>query len=84
MRLLTALRDAGYTVGEFPTDSDALIHTLIAAGGHDVEWLTEEQLAAAPQRVPLADYRAWFAEPAARRRRGRALGAAAGVALRRR
>ncbi|MBA3906553.1 MAG: cobaltochelatase subunit CobN, partial [Pseudonocardiales bacterium] len=38
-----------------------LIHTLIAAGGHDVEWLTEEQLAAAPSRVPLRDYREWFA-----------------------
>ncbi len=62
VRLLTALRAAGYTVGDFPTDSDTLIHTLIAAGGHDVEWLTEEQLAAAPQRVPLADYRTWFAE----------------------
>ncbi|GAA3240386.1 cobaltochelatase subunit CobN [Pseudonocardia petroleophila] len=59
--LLTALRDAGYTVGEFPQDSDELIHTLIAAGGHDVEWLTEEQLSAAPARVHLADYREWFA-----------------------
>ncbi|WP_433294850.1 cobaltochelatase subunit CobN [Pseudonocardia sp. CA-142604] len=58
--LLRALRDAGYTVGDFPEDSDALIHTLIAAGGHDVEWLTEEQLAAAPSRVRLADYRRWF------------------------
>ncbi|QJY47595.1 cobaltochelatase subunit CobN [Pseudonocardia broussonetiae] len=64
--LLTALRDAGYTVGDFPEDSDELIHTLIAAGGHDVEWLTEEQLAAAPSRVPLEDYRRWFdALPAA-------------------
>ena len=27
-----------------PTDGDTLIHALIAAGGHDVEWLTEEQL----------------------------------------
>ena len=62
VRLLTALRDAGYTVGDFPTDSDVLIHTLIAAGGHDVEWLTEEQLAAAAHRVPLADYRGWLAE----------------------
>ncbi len=61
VRLLTTLRDAGYTVGEFPTDSDGLIHTLIAAGGHDVEWLTEEQLAAAPSRVPRRDYREWFA-----------------------
>lgn len=68
--LLRALRDAGYTVGEFPGDvsgdSDELIHTLIAAGGHDVEWLTEEQLANAPSRVRLADYRRWFdALPAA-------------------
>ena len=60
--LLSALRAAGYTVGEFPVDSDVLIHTLIAAGGHDVEWLTAEQLAAAPVRVGGADYRRWFAE----------------------
>ncbi|MFC4030499.1 cobaltochelatase subunit CobN [Streptomyces polygonati] len=59
--LLRALRDAGYTTGEFPEDGDELIHRLIAAGGHDVEWLTEEQLATAPARVPLADYRRWFA-----------------------
>jgi cobaltochelatase CobN len=61
VRLLNALRDAGYAVGEFPDDSDTLIHTLIAAGGHDVEWLTEEQLAAAPSRVPLRDYQEWLA-----------------------
>ena len=59
--LLNALRAAGYTVGDFPQDSDVLIHTLIAAGGHDVEWLTEEQLSTAPHRVPLTDYREWFA-----------------------
>jgi Cobalamin biosynthesis protein CobN and related Mg-chelatases len=68
--LLRALRAAGYTVGEFPGDvsgdSDELIHTLIAAGGHDVEWLTEEQLRGAPSRVRLEDYRRWFdALPAA-------------------
>ncbi len=60
--LLRALREAGYQVGEFPEDGDELIHRLIAAGGHDVEWLTEEQLRAAPARVPLAEYRRWFAE----------------------
>ena len=59
--LLKALQAAGYETGDFPTDGDELIHRLIAAGGHDVEWLTEEQLAAAPARVPLADYREWFA-----------------------
>ncbi len=58
--LLRALRDAGYRVDGFPEDGDELIHRLIASGGHDVEWLTEDQLAAAPVRVPLADYRAWF------------------------
>ena len=44
-----ALREAGYDLGDAPPpdDGDALIHALIAAGGHDVEWLTEEQLAAA-------------------------------------
>jgi cobaltochelatase CobN len=50
--------------GEHPhpplSDGDALIHRLIAAGGHDVEWLTEEQLAAAPIRVPAVQYREWF------------------------
>ncbi|MEU6536262.1 cobaltochelatase subunit CobN [Streptomyces sp. NPDC047000] len=62
VRVLDALRDAGYSLTEYPGDGDELIHRLIAAGGHDVEWLTEEQLAAAPARVPLADYRAWFDE----------------------
>lgn len=60
VKVLDALRGAGYGVEGHPDDGDELIHRLIAAGGHDVEWLTEEQLAAAPARVPLADYRAWF------------------------
>lgn len=62
VRLLRAMREAGYDVGDVPDDGDELVHTLIAAGGHDVEWLTEEQLATAVARVPLATYRAWFAE----------------------
>ncbi|MBD0735786.1 cobaltochelatase subunit CobN [Streptomyces sp. CBMA29] len=61
VRLLDALRDAGYVTGEYPSGGDELIHRLIAAGGHDVEWLTEDQLSAAPARVPLADYEKWFA-----------------------
>ncbi|HEY1319284.1 MAG TPA: cobaltochelatase subunit CobN, partial [Streptosporangiaceae bacterium] len=56
--LLRAMRAAGYDLGDgFPEDGDALIHALIAAGGHDTEWLTEDQLRAAPARVPLATYR---------------------------
>ncbi|HEY2670911.1 MAG TPA: cobaltochelatase subunit CobN, partial [Rugosimonospora sp.] len=58
--LLRAMREAGYAVDEFPEDGDALIHQLIAAGGQDVEWLTEDQLAAAPIRVPARQYRGWF------------------------
>ncbi|MGP4004704.1 cobaltochelatase subunit CobN [Streptomyces sp. 8N706] len=62
VRLLDALRNAGYGVEGYPDNGDELIHRLIAAGGHDVEWLTEEQLATAPARVPLADYQEWFAQ----------------------
>ena len=63
IELIAALRDAGYDLGpDVPTDGDTLIHQLIAAGGHDVEWLTEAQLAAAPARVPLALYESWFAK----------------------
>jgi cobaltochelatase CobN len=60
VRVLDALREAGYGVHGHPAEGDELIHRLIEAGGHDVEWLTEDQLAAAPARVPLAHYRKWF------------------------
>lgn len=62
VRLLAALAEAGYHLGDAPPpdDGDALIHALIAAGGHDVEWLTPEQLAAAEARVPGETYRRWF------------------------
>jgi cobaltochelatase CobN len=62
--LLRALAEAGYDLGGLDVDvleGDALIHRLIAAGGHDVEWLTEEQMAGAAIRIPGADYAAWFA-----------------------
>ncbi|MHB2024147.1 MAG: cobaltochelatase subunit CobN [Mycobacteriales bacterium] len=58
--LLAALEQAGYSVGQPPGDGDELMHALIAAGGHDVEWLTEEQLSAAPARVSVSAYTAWF------------------------
>ncbi|WP_435599708.1 cobaltochelatase subunit CobN [Streptomyces sp. C10-9-1] len=73
--LLRRLIDEGYDFGpadEIPGlasgDGDELIRALIEAGGHDQEWLTEEQLARNPVRIPAADYRRWYAAlPAALR-----------------
>ncbi|RAO24305.1 Cobaltochelatase [Micromonospora noduli] len=64
VRLFAALAEAGYDLGDAPPpdDGDALIHALIAAGGHDVEWLTPKQLAAAEARIPGPTYRRWFDE----------------------
>jgi cobaltochelatase CobN len=62
--LLRALAAQGYDLGDLDSDAldgDTLIHRLIAAGGHDVEWLTEDQMADAAIRVPAAEYRDWFA-----------------------
>ncbi len=70
VRVLRALRERGYDVGPVsgagalpgvePPDGDALIHAVIAAGGQDPEWLTDQQLASAAVRIPAAQYRAWF------------------------
>jgi len=39
---------------------DQLMHALIAAGGHDPEFLTDEQLQRAPLRLPVARYLDWY------------------------
>ncbi|RSN05362.1 cobaltochelatase subunit CobN [Streptomyces sp. WAC 05977] len=81
IELLRRMRDQGYDLGENPfpgveptgtdqPDGDALIHALIAAGGQDPEWLTEEQLSGNPIRVPADKYREWFAELPAELREG--------------
>ncbi|MEU6478068.1 cobaltochelatase subunit CobN [Streptomyces sp. NPDC047017] len=65
--LLRRLRAEGYDFGgqDVPGlasgDGDELIRALIEAGGHDQDWLTEEQLARNPVRIPAAHYRRWFA-----------------------
>ncbi|MCI3932061.1 cobaltochelatase subunit CobN [Streptomyces sp. AN091965] len=67
VELLRRLRAEGYDFGdaEIPGlvsgDGDELIRALIEAGGHDQDWLTEEQLAKNPVRIPAADYRRWYA-----------------------
>ena len=50
--------------GEHPdtTAGNALIHALIAAGGQDPEWLTDEQLSGQPVRISAQTYRRWLAE----------------------
>ncbi|MFJ4101568.1 cobaltochelatase subunit CobN [Amycolatopsis japonica] len=81
IELLRRMRDQGYDLGEDPfpgveptgtdqPDGDALIHALIAAGGQDPEWLTEEQLSGNPIRVPADKYREWFAALPAELREG--------------
>ncbi|MCP3802532.1 cobaltochelatase subunit CobN [Allokutzneria sp. A3M-2-11 16] len=70
VRLLSAMRERGYDVGPLDgldalpglaaLDGDALIHALIAAGGQDADWLTEEQLTGNPVRMPADRYRAWY------------------------
>jgi cobaltochelatase CobN len=65
VRLLARLKEAGYDLGEdFPgvpdQDGDALVHALIAAGGQDEDWLTEEQLAGNPVRISAASYERWY------------------------
>ncbi|WP_286690619.1 MULTISPECIES: cobaltochelatase subunit CobN [unclassified Aeromicrobium] len=71
IRLLRAMRDAGYDLGapgEIPglehddlTEAgDALIHALIDAGGQDEEWLTHTQLTESHVRIPAGRYTEWF------------------------
>ncbi|MTD52700.1 cobaltochelatase subunit CobN [Amycolatopsis pithecellobii] len=67
VKLLRRMISGGYDLGAEPFpgvesgNGDELIHALIAAGGQDPEWLTEEQLAGNPIRVPAERYREWFA-----------------------
>jgi cobaltochelatase CobN len=61
--LLRALENEGYDIGGLDVstlDGDTLIHQLIAAGGHDVEWLTDEQMSEAAIRIPATRCREWF------------------------
>lgn len=66
--LLRRLREEGYDFGDEAVpglasgDGDELIYALIEAGGHDQDWLTEEQLARNPVRIPAADYKRWYAQ----------------------
>ncbi len=60
LSLLDALAADGMRVEHRFAGGDALIHALISAGGHDPEFLTDDQLASAPLRLPVAEYLGWY------------------------
>nr|WP_218880334.1 cobaltochelatase subunit CobN [Kineosphaera limosa] len=70
LALLRAMHEAGYDVGPLTGpdalpglesgNGDELIAAIIARGGYDQAWLTEDELAANPLRVPVADYQRWY------------------------
>lgn len=74
VRLLRRMADAGYDLGgdnevtrilamdDDTAAGDALIHTLIAAGGQDEEWLTSAQLTDSHVRITPEEYAAWTAD----------------------
>jgi cobaltochelatase CobN len=60
LALLAALHADGMHVERPFTHGDELMHTLIASGGHDPEFLTDEQLEESTLRLPVADYIDWY------------------------
>jgi len=62
LRVLAAMREAGYCVGPVPSDGDALIQTLIDRCSYDETFLTADQLANAAARVSETQYQGWFEE----------------------
>jgi cobaltochelatase CobN len=61
LKLLDALAADGMDVARPFAHGDELMHALIAGGGHDPEFLTDDQLATAPLRLPVAAYLDWYA-----------------------
>src|SRR5581483_1494523 len=51
LRILEAMREAGYQVGDLPESGDALLHSLIDRGSYDREVLTATQLEEMPLHV---------------------------------
>ncbi|HYW89230.1 MAG TPA: cobaltochelatase subunit CobN, partial [Chloroflexota bacterium] len=65
LRLLHAMRGAGYDVGdpaELPPDGDTLLAQLVDRCSYDSEFLTDAQLQNAAARVPIGRYADWFQE----------------------
>jgi cobaltochelatase CobN len=62
INLLRGLRERGYHVGEIPADGDALMEELIACGGYDGEFLTEQQMRFATASYTAGQYGKWFSQ----------------------
>jgi cobaltochelatase CobN len=60
LALFAALEADGMNVDHDFAHGDQLMHALVAAGGHDPEFLTDAQLAASPLRFPVAEYLRWY------------------------
>jgi cobaltochelatase CobN len=60
LELLDALRADGMHVEQPFAHGDELMHALIASGGHDPEFLTDEQLSESSLRLPVAEYLDWY------------------------
>ena len=59
IRILWALKNAGYHVTDIPDDGDDLVHRIIARCSNDQDSLTEEQLRLAVGHVSTKQYAQW-------------------------
>ncbi|MGH9963090.1 MAG: cobaltochelatase subunit CobN, partial [Pyrinomonadaceae bacterium] len=60
--LLRNLRERGYHVPGIPSDGDTLMEELIASGGYDKEFLSDEQMRFATAHYSGDDYGEWFSQ----------------------
>ncbi|MCH7734517.1 MAG: cobaltochelatase subunit CobN [Chloroflexi bacterium] len=60
IRVLHALKSAGYHVTDIPENGDELVHRIIERCSNDQDYLTEEQLRLAVGHVTSRQYGEWF------------------------
>jgi cobaltochelatase CobN len=60
IRILRALKEAGYYLTDFPENGDDLVHQIIERCSNDQDSLTEEQLRLAAGHVSHRQYGRWF------------------------
>lgn len=60
VKLLWALKSAGYQVDDIPDSGDALVHRIVERCSNDQDSLTEAQLRLAVGHVGQQQYRSWF------------------------